>query len=239
MKIREISHQARLKYNRREEIKMRNRKVLGIFALALMILLANVSLAGANEVSTTAEGTVSIKADAEHLKILNDLRGTDISLGELIEKVFPEALENTPKDIIERQYKTPYVWDADTVIEPDAVVNSGGASIKATSNIGNSFNPLEFSSSSTIIPWGLHTIDYASVISFLEYHPIGSSDITIKDSVFESGTNTLYVSASGEWDGFSYGAYRTHGSHYIEDAESVPSSSSVQSYTDWLYLTGE
>ena len=52
----------------------------------------------------------SISANEEQLEIINQLVGQDITIGEFMEKVFPEVLEDMPEEIAKNLYATEMIW---------------------------------------------------------------------------------------------------------------------------------
>lgn len=65
---------------------------------SLTVFVPNAS--AANIVTKKADGSMHVKADAEHLQILNDLMDTDITYKELIERVFPELFANSSPETL-------------------------------------------------------------------------------------------------------------------------------------------
>jgi hypothetical protein len=107
------------------------KKTKSVFAAAitLTLLVASAGLVAAYAVSenliisnmttdTTIEaianndgiGHFQATADEKQLEILNHLYNTDISYGELLEAVYPEALEHMSDQDLQNIYKTKVIW---------------------------------------------------------------------------------------------------------------------------------
>lgn len=81
--------------------KIINRRMLVSLALTLMILLVGVVSAGADSPSMT---------EKERLELANKLWGTDITYGEYIGQLFPEAYERSPDIATKTYYDMKVVW---------------------------------------------------------------------------------------------------------------------------------
>lgn len=193
---------------------------LAVIIIMGMLLATNPTFA-ANQV--TADGTVI--ADREHLRILNSLQGTDVSYGEIVEKVFPEAAKTIPENILAEMYKQPFIWNTSknkhtlcnqplqlNTCESESVrgtslppiLYSGGSSI----GIGN---PISFVSDTTITYPSGYCVPYISAVSLLFKE--GETDCIA--SATKSYNNSSMAVAAGKKFNPTTGKYRTQGCHYI------------------------
>lgn len=60
----------------------------------------------------------SFTANESQMEVLNEIYGTDISMGEFMAKVFPESLDVLPRDTLIRYYMTPMIWPDPEGITP-------------------------------------------------------------------------------------------------------------------------
>jgi len=107
----------------------KNKKSVLFAAITLTLLVASVGSVAAyaasenpiiaNMASDTAidavvnddgGGHIQATADEKQLETLNRLYNTDIIFGELVEAVYPEALEYIPEQTLQNMYKTKVIW---------------------------------------------------------------------------------------------------------------------------------
>lgn len=189
----------------------------------------------ANEV-TEGEGIMEITADKEHLNILINLRGTEVSYGEVIEKVYPEALKEIPKFVLNNMYNTPMNWSNsfnNQVIEEDTSdITRGWFYVNGFSQIGASGDNVRFKSYHTATnDYGaLVEMPYMSVLSSLLYY-----DDTVVKSKFASGTDISSITTSNQYyQNAPSGEYLTEGFHYVDFPDgTIPSSGSDWSYSNF------
>lgn len=201
--------------------KLKTKKVWLVALTIIIVLLMSTPAFAANQVE--ADGAVI--ADQEHLNILDSLRETEVSYGELMEKVFPEAAETIPKNILANMYKQPFNWDdsksevtlSNEPLESNTpgtksvgvkslplILYSGGSSI----GIGN---PISFVSDTTITYPSGYCVPYISAVSLL--YKQGESNCI--GSATKSYNNVSMAVATGKKFDPSTGTYRTEGCHYI------------------------
>ena len=115
--------------------------VLVLLLMATMVFAQEYNIKGVN-IEVTSE------VNAERFAIANELYGQDITIGELLEKVFPEALEsrkrNLPPDVYEKLNSEPMVWEAENDIAPTSEVIGHISYIY-------SGNPINFNSNTRIV----------------------------------------------------------------------------------------
>lgn len=197
-------------------IKLKINKVWLVAITIMGIFLLSTPAFAANQV--TADGTVI--ADEEHLKILNSLRGTDVSYGELMEKVFPEAAKTIPKNILADMYKQPFSWSNSknevALSNQPLETNSGDVSslplilYSAGSSLGVG-NPISFVSDTTITSPAGYCVPHISAVSLL----YKEGEVDCIASATKSVDNSSMAVATGQKANPTKGMYRTQGVHYI------------------------
>ena len=107
----------------------KNKKSVLFVAITLTLLVASIGSVAAYAASenliiantapdTAIDGVVNddggghfqATADEKQLETLNRLYNTDISFGEMVEAVYPEALEYIPEQTLQNMYKTKVIW---------------------------------------------------------------------------------------------------------------------------------
>jgi hypothetical protein len=191
----------------------------------------------------------SISANEEQLEMINQMVGENITMGELMEKVFPEVMEDMPEEIAEGFYATKMVWP--DPFEPprredhlQAVMTKAFKSASEVqpkyeilvhhySNMDAEWPDIDFSSTSRVwLPHPWFSLPSMAVQSYLWYQ-----DGSLKDFEYASGTDVYEVEASGSYSTSTAGNYRVTGYHrgtYPPGAD--PPEYSVRSQTDWTYV---
>ncbi|MCW7073743.1 MAG: hypothetical protein OCU20_07690 [Methanophagales archaeon] len=140
----------------------------------------------------------SISANEEQLKIIEQLWGQEITIGEFMEKVIPEVLEDTPEEIAEYLYATKMIWPdpfdppqtgmtrafkaapESTDIQPKFIIV-----VHTDSDMDAEWPDIDFSSWSRVwLPHPWYRLPYMSVSSSLWYQ-----DGSLKDFEFDDGSN--------------------------------------------------
>lgn len=92
---------------------MRKLVLVGV-ALILSVMLVPASMISAAD-QDTGIGDHSVRANQEQLKLIQDLYGKPITVGEYLEKVFPDELEKMrlelPQDAIKHLYEVEMQWE--------------------------------------------------------------------------------------------------------------------------------
>ncbi len=194
----------------------------------------------------------SISANVEQLETIKQLWGQDITIGEFMEKVTPEVLEDMPEEIAEHFYKTKMIWPdplepARAEDHPQAVVTeafkpaSESADVQPRivilvrhySTIGAEWPDIDFKSWSRVwLPHPWYRLPYMAVWSGLYYQ-----DGSLKDFEFDDGYGVYMVEASGSYSTSTAGNYRVIGQHsgaYPPGYE--PPGYYVVTPTDWIYV---
>lgn len=91
--------------------KIINRTMVVSLAIMLMVLFAGLGSAKADSTSIT---------EKERLELANKLWGTDITYGEYIEQLFPEAYDKSPDAATKSYYDTKVVWMDLSAEAPDS-----------------------------------------------------------------------------------------------------------------------
>ena len=91
-----------------------------ILAVAIPIAIAVAALyTGSDQVP---EGH-HLQANETQLSIIRELCGTDVTVGEVLERVFPEVLEDMPDYLAERMYATTMEWPTTDMNDPQSASN--------------------------------------------------------------------------------------------------------------------
>jgi len=105
-----------------------------LFALVLVLTLVPASLAFA------ATGDHTVRANQEQLKLIQELYGKPITMGEYLERVYPDELEKilkeTPKGTRGYLYKTKMRWEPLPEQPPTTGVDVESPTIEQTHSIG-------------------------------------------------------------------------------------------------------
>jgi len=173
----------------------------------------------------------SISASEEQLEMINLLVGQNITIGEFMEKVFPEVLEDMPEEIAKNLYATEMIWPSSS--EPlkgenqsQAVVTKAFKPASERTEVQPKFiilvihasymDPewpnIDFGSWSRVVlphPW--YRLPYMAVSSSLWYE--GNEIVDIE---FEDGENAYKVEASGSYSAKKAGNYSVIGVHWGE-----------------------
>ena len=199
--------------------KLATKKIWLVTLTIIGVLLMSTPTFAANQVE--ADGTVI--ADKEHLDILNSLRGTNVSYGEVIEKVFPEAAAMIPEEILADMYKQPFCWDSSKCeitftnepLETPELNSVGAKSAPLILYTGGSSigigNPITFESDTVITFPSGYRVPFISAVSLL--YKQGETDCIA--SATKSYNNASAAVATGKKFNPSTGTYRPQGSHYI------------------------
>lgn len=183
-------------------------------------------------------------ANEKQLELLNKLKGTNITHGELIETIFPEAIKKVPPKVKELMYKTPVDWSAEgkPSIEIKAYPSNktSSDSISPTQQVllvlGESNlsigNPIEYDSGSRVwLPNPYFRIPYMAVESFLERQNYGYVHFC-----FNEDYDCYEISAGDRYYEPPSGYYRTQGVHWGEAPPGFnPPTYSGTSATGWKY----
>ncbi len=211
-------------------MKRKVNKPILIVLMALCMTFIMSSVAFANEVIKDGN-TTEIIADEEHLKVLNELKGKDITYAELLEAVFPEAIEQTPPKVLEIMKKTPYSWEANEA----SIDSTTEYWCNGFSSIGEDGSAVKFRSYQYAYQYpGLPcAVPYMSVLSSLMY---GGDDQVVKSS-YKTGQNVSSLTTGWQYyNNASAGYYLTQGTHYayFPDA-SGGTAYSYSNFGDWWY----
>jgi len=195
--------------------------VILIFALCFTLSLSLVTFAQ-NE-SASKEQNFRIIANDSQIKILQDLYLTDISYGELLEKVYPEALGRIPEKVLKNMYQVKVDWkktssksmsstsaelDGKDAVSPKFVI---GVNHQSTVTKGQGYISYN-SGSNVVLPYPWYQLPYMSVFSILVQDDIGPVA-----SMLDAGSNTFSVLASGTYNSPLNGKiYYTTGDHFGE-----------------------
>jgi len=100
----------------------KTKKHIAIFAVVTILAIGsagtavsafaaeNIPKPGASKLNDGGNGHFKATANEKQLETLNRLYNTDISFGELLEAVYPEALAHVPEQSLQNMYKTKVIW---------------------------------------------------------------------------------------------------------------------------------
>lgn len=230
--------------------------MIAAFCFILLMPLTSTATTPTNE-GVKESTKVRIVANEEQLKILNELQGTNVTFGEVIRKVYPEAVKSILPDTMSQMDKTPMQWITNDTILPQSVnVTSDNEKtslqtqpqifneqnpimpmspppilVGCESNISNSGYSIDYDSGSRVwspTPW--YDIPSMCVLAQLKEKSSGS----IVDSAFESDTNCHEISASRSYNG-QKDEYMSIGYHYgTFPAGSNPSGYATTTSRGWI-----
>lgn len=224
----------------------------GILATIFMMpSTVSVSVNPATEQNRTMSHSIS--ANEGQIEVANQLVGQDITIGEFMEQVLPEALENMPEKAVEDMFATKMIWPGPRDPSPESDLPQTATKtfnltaqpptdvqpqripivMLCTSQISATWPVIDFSSSNRMLlphPW--FRMPYMAVWSFLHYE-----DGALKDFEFNDDHNVYKVEASGSYHTNTAGFYQTRGIHHaITPPGATPPSLWGHSSTPWLYV---
>lgn len=211
----------------------------GILALSMIfMIMLFTGLASAEKVK-------SYTADEDQLELAKELHGTDITYGEYIKQVFPEAYKESPSTSESKLCDMKMVWpkenDGEKTITSsyETNVDSNVKSVPipwvmyANSRISASGSEVEFNSWQQImIPVGAQASSM-SVTSFLY-----DEDETLIALKLKEGTNVNKVEAKDSFSVTTSGDYQTRGAHYVTWPPGYwPQTGSTVTSSSWKYVS--
>jgi len=223
-----------------------NKKFTTILVLALCITLIFSLVTFAESDSSTDYKNYSIVADDDQIKILQDLYLKEISYGELVEKVYPEALDKIPGDVLKNMYQKKVQWKSENFrsmqITNSSVDIKNEDSISSLpsyigvhhySSIAKGNGYITYNSGSTVQIPSFYPIPYMSVITMLVQDDVGpiASGMDITNNHFQVFASKSYASPiKGK-------VYYTSGDHFgrYPDGYSPPSYSTNTSTSMIIY----
>lgn len=205
---------------------MKKNRILVVLILTLCIsLIFSTSIFAQNESNTNSQNSRMV-ADSDQIKILQNLYNKDISYGELVEKVYPDALERISEKVLQNMYNTKVNWkkenppsivststfadeSTDNSLRAPIIIEEG---IEHNSSVVKGSGYIAYNSRSTVVqPFGL-VMPYMAVFSMLIQD--GEGPVA---SVLDTGGPTFQVFASDfYYSPLSGRSYYTQGSHWGE-----------------------
>ena len=212
---------------------MRKYKIVTVLILAFcMMLTLSMSVFAEQKDKENSKQHFRMVANKNQIKILQSLYKKDVSYGELVEKVYPEALEHISDKVLEQMYKTKVNWknenpqstqysestsygtsqSTDIGIRSPYVLLQG---VEHESTITKGSGYITHTSRSTVVqPFGLK-IPSMTVISMLVQDDVG----TVASEI-DTGANDWNVFAPTPPKPYNYPLrgkfYYTLGSHFGE-----------------------
>lgn len=212
-----------------------NRTMVVSLVIMLMVLFTGVGSAKADSTSIT---------EKERLELANELWGTDITYGEYIEQLFPEAYDKSPDAATKSYYDMKVAW-----MDPSAEAPDSEQTFTATSELTRSVyfgvadSELDYDGSEItyktwqrmVLPTPYTRIPSMSVLTQLWRYDGDEEIVGIK---FESENNVYKLEAEGTYDYSSSAYYRVIGQYSgVFPAGVTPPSYNGVSSTDWEYVS--
>ncbi len=204
-------------------------------ALTLMILLVGVVSAGADSPSMT---------EKERLELANKLWGTDITYGEYIGQLFPEAYERSPDIATKTYYDMKVVWmDPSEESSDSRQTFSGSTGERDIPYLGIGDSDLDYDGSEItyktwnrmVLPTPYTIIPSMSVLAHL-WRDDGDEEIVGIE--FESKNNVYKIEAKDTYDYSSPAYYRVIGQYSgIFPVGVVPQTFAGVDSTNWEYVS--
>ncbi|NPE29190.1 hypothetical protein HNV12_14760 [Methanococcoides sp. SA1] len=211
-------------------------KRISIFLTLVMVLamIATPSLAATEDMTSestdyletisldTKEKSYTFSSDVSKQSTLKEMYGTDVSKGEYIEAVFPEALEVLPKETVARFYETPMIWPEETSVTKDGVTSfteptEYAATASGVTYLLNYVSDIEQKTSSSLTYSSKTTVKYPVGASIPEIDVFSylwkNGDTSPMDSSFKISFFTDEVEVSTDYS-VLYGTYFTKGTHH-------------------------
>jgi len=208
-------------------------KIIGVvLALFLLVGLMPTGIVLAQETDSTTNVDHTVHANQSQLKLIQELYGTDITLGDYLRTVYPDQLKEMLKEITEDQLKTllesKMEWaplpssplaELDNKLEQDLSVKDVTISVEAShpsATVGS--GEVDYSGEITTTP--PTSMLYLSIGSYLYYW--NGSDWDLKaacsnwnmfftsckcEGTYSTSANGYYINmASGSWNSIQYGS---------------------------------
>jgi hypothetical protein len=206
------------------------------------------------------------QAREERVAAMKQLWGQDISIGEVLERVFPEAMEGKCESTLARLRETPMGWIKPP--KPSTEHLSHGRSTKSTARLAveGEIDPhlepafiivvthdsdmhvtdlsllvarIDFSSSSRVwLPHPWYRIPQMGVISKLWYWDVPAGVHELKDLDVQIKHHVYRVEAAGGFLIFESGLFSVTGEHWgTFPANYIPPIYHGESWTDWKYVS--
>lgn len=175
--------------------------------MALLIALCMISIGFLPVVSAADTGEQSLRvsqADQNQIDMINKLWGSDITIGEYMEKVHPEHLVDVPDEVKKDMYARKMNWPGEEPVASEVAPSrmSTLASLSVIGDLAIYTNRVNFWSTATL---SSGTASYIYVESFLK----NSADSTVgSTSGSNRGTNSVACSNNVMWPAAGY--YHVH-----------------------------
>lgn len=206
------------------------------FALVLMVLFAGVGFAKENSFSLT---------DEEKIELANKLWGTDITYGEYIEQVFPDAYEKSPDTPTKTFYDMKVIWmdPSAEVSESKQIFTATGEDTKSVPYLGVADSELSYASSKItyktwqrmVLPTPYTRIPSMTILTHLWRDNGNTEIIGIK---YAQGSNVYSLEAKNTYSNPAPAYYRVidQYSGVFPSGVTPPGYNGVSS-TDWVYIS--
>lgn len=174
----------------------------------------------------------------DKVELLKELWGKDMTLGEVLERVFPEALEGRTNEELEVLHSFKMIWPDPLAEYPESTEREVGAAFPILVHDSVSIDPnwpwIDYSASSRVwLPHPWYRLPYMSAFAYLYYYPNN-----LRGVAFDDGYDVYEVSAEGSYYTGTSGYYKTLGVFYSEyPPGSDPPTHSGSLSTSWVYVS--
>jgi len=200
----------------------------GILLLCVcMICMATIPLASA--ASTTEDKVLVTHATADQVKMINELWGSDITIGEYMEKVHPEHLVGVPDDVKKEMYQRKMNWPEEENNNAISSISNQVKSILATLTVTGYATPFSNRVEFTSTALCSDPASYIYVDSFLKNaadSSVGSCSASSHDYI-----NRVTCSNMVSWPAAGY--YHVHSWGYT-----ISPSSEGSHHSSSVYFSG-
>ncbi len=177
----------------------------------------------------------------DKLHLVTELQGTDITYGEFIQELFPEAYDKSPSPAKAMLYDTKMKWHSEETKSEETITSYDKTNTKSIpwgmhsiSEISASGSDAEFSSSQNIFfPSGAKASTMEVVTMLYKYNtedPLAT--------VLETGTNVNKLEAEDSFTVTTSGSYKTKGMHAVTWPPGYwPQYGYTETESSWKYIS--
>ena len=195
-----------------------------MFLIICLICIATIPLVSAG--STNNDKVLVTRATPDQVKMINDLWGSDITIGEYMEKVHPEHLVGVPDDVKKEMYQRKMNWPETENKNAISSISNQVKSMLAILTVTGSAAPLSNRVSFTSTATCSQPASYIYVDSFLK----NSADSSVGSCAASSQNGINSVTCSSTVISPAAGNYHVHSWGYTISPTSESSDHSPSVY---------
>jgi len=182
-----------------------------------------------NAASANEDKVLVTRATPDQVKMINDLWGSDITIGEYMEKVHPEHLVGVPDDVKKELYQRKMNWPEEENNNAISSISNQVKSILAILTVTGYATPLSNRVSFTSTATCSQAASYIYVDSFLK----NSADSSVGNCAVSSQNGISSVTCSGTVISPAAGNYHVHSWGYT-----ISPSSDDSDHSSSVYFSG-